>query len=283
MLIEWTKDLLKTGADKADSKARAVGLNQSMKYREFTIPKKNGKTRAIVAPNEGLKKFQREQLRPLEAIFYTQLTEHNLQNKDIFHGFLRNRNCITAAQKHVGYKATLMMDIKNFFDTVQYNNLPQGLNLDHRLFHKKGYAAQGFPSSPMIANIAAVPVMAQILEDIESYTIQKFTISIYADDVQLSVNDPTLLPYMEQAIIKAFTHFGFDINNRKTRIRYAKYGWRRILGVNVGETEVRATRKVMRKIRAAKYQSSKSILAANSLGGLTTWSKCTFPKKYQGT
>lgn len=260
-------------------KEKAIADKQSMKYREFTIPKKNGKKRCIVAPNEGLKKFQREQLKDLERTFYNTLESHHLAAADIFHGFLRGKNCITAAQKHIGYKATLMMDIKNFFDTVSRNNLPKGLELDSRLFHAKGYAAQGFPSSPMIANIAAVPVISRILEQSKQNPyLRPYIITVYADDIQISTNHPEDLYGLTNTVVEAFTHFGFDINHRKTRIRYAKHGWRRILGVNVGIAEVRATRKVMRKIRAAKHQSKTSMTAANSLGGLTTWSKCTLPK-----
>ena len=249
-----------------------------MEYKEYIIPKKGGKTRKIVAPDEELKAYQRGELRRLEDIFKKESKLHGIVDYDLFHGFLHAKNCVTAATKHVGYKATIMMDISNFFDSVFANHINPAYKLDRRLFHRDGHAAQGFPSSPMVANIAAIPVMAEIVQKVRSLE-KGAAITIYADDVTISVNNPAVIPVVQRIVKRAFNLHGFTINEKKTRVKYAEYGYRRILGVNVGETGVRATRKTMRKIRAARHQSKQSIHAARSCGGLMTWSRCILPRK----
>ena len=76
--------------------------------------------------------------------------------------------------------------------------------------------------------------------------------------------------------LKKITQYfqSFKIHSNKTRIRYAKYGYRKILGINVGDNDIKTTRKIMRKIRAANHQEN-----GPSLGGLITWSKLYEPKK----
>lgn len=68
----------------------------------------------------------------------------------------------------------------------------------------------------------------------------------------------------------------FKINRNKTRVRSSVAGYRKILGINVGDDHIRATRKVMRKIRAADHQGN-----FHSKGGLSSWSKCYLPKHLQ--
>jgi len=249
-----------------------------MKYKEYIIPKKNGKIRKIVAPDNELKKFQKGYIKKLEAIFKIERAKYKLP-KSIIHGFIKQRNCVTAAKEHIGFEYTVMMDISNFFDSVHINHIPPEYKLDWKLFHKEGYAAQGFPSSPMVANIATVPVMSKINNELKQIT-SEFAITIYADDIFISANDDTLIPKIREIITTIFNAFGFNINENKTRIKFSKYGYRRILGVNVGTHKIRATRKTMKKLRAAKYQAINKLnkKAHMSAGGLKTWSKCLLPK-----
>jgi hypothetical protein len=249
-----------------------------MHYKEYVIPKKGGKTRKIVAPDDELKAFQQGNLKRLENIFYTEVTKYKLQDQDIFHGFLHGKNCVTAAKKHIGFNYTVMMDIAHFFDSVFANHIDPKYQLDSKLFHHEGHAAQGFPSSPLVANIASVPVLAAIHERLFALFREKFAITIYADDVAISCNDELLSPTIQRIVTEEFNMSGFIINQKKTRVRYAKHGYRRILGINVGITDIRATRKTMRKIRAAKHQAKRgSVHAGRSAGGLVTWSKCIPP------
>ena len=242
-----------------------------MRYREFSLKKKNGKARKICAPDKDLLKYQQSQLPRLLKRFFKEIGGTNVEN--IHHGFIKGRNVITAAEQHIGFKATIMMDISNFFDSVMHDMLPIDVR-DWPFFHKEGgYTAQGFATSPILANIASIKMVNEINLMLQEYKPYAFT--IYADDLQISLQTEDYIKLNNVIlrigdIVKSNL---FEINTGKTRIKYAKYGYRRILGVNVGDTEVRATRKIMRKIRAAEKQKQKS-----SLGGLRNWAKCSRPK-----
>ncbi len=243
-----------------------------MTYKEFTIPKKNGKARKVCAPDAELLKYQRKALYMIQGMYKEATKDTSIEN--VAHGFIRGRNVVTAAKQHIGYRSTIMMDISNFFDTVYKSMLPPALQ-DVAFYHKEGYAAQGFATSPLIANYASIGMLNEIKDNLDALKI-KYAFTIYADDLQISTNSEVheelngIIDIVSQSIRNA----GFGVNVKKTRIKYAKFGYRRILGVNVGDSEVRATRKVMRKIRAARHQNKKS-----SLGGLVNWSRCHEPKK----
>lgn len=250
-----------------------VNNADKMHYQEFQIPKKGGKFRNVVAPNKPLLRFQRSKLRQLQAYYLKHTKGTSVEN--VAHGFLKGRNVITAAKRHVGFKATIMMDISNFFDTVYKHMLPEKFSNVRQFFHKDGYAAQGFATSPLLANIASIDMIKTIDAFLTEKFDDKYAFTIYADDIQISVNteDYNTLNGIIDNVGRLVEHAGFGVNTKKTRIKYAKFGWRRILGVNVGETEVRATRAIMRKIRAAGHQKNGS-----SLGGLSNWASCKEPR-----
>jgi len=252
-------------------------------YTEHTIPKKNGKVRKICAPDADLLRYQRSKLPDLYRIFAGQASAYGVT--DIFHGFVPDKNCVTAARAHIGFDMTLMMDISEFFDSVQHSVLPSlSIADDASFYHAEGdYCAQGFATSPILANIAIIPIIKEILDFLtDSLGPGDFAFTIYADDLQISFNYELDWRFKQRiediiAVVSAcFTLANFRINSNKTRLRHAKYGYRRILGINVGNDHIRASRKTMRKLRAAKHQGN-----GPSAGGLTTWSKCYPPKSVQ--
>lgn len=255
-----------------------------LSYRDFLIPKKNGKPRKISAPSKELLKYQHNLMRGLYA--YHLKHESLLEVENIQHGFLKNRNCVTAARKHIGFKYTIIMDLQNFFDSCNTSHFPKSITRYTHLFHKDGYCAQGFASSPILANIASLQMMKQIKENLISLHneykltqefsepgVDTFAFTTYADDIQISTNCKPLIGTIIHNVDSFAVKNGFIINRNKTRVRTAIAGYRRILGINVGADHIRATRKTMRKIRAADHQGN-----YHSKGGLITWSKCMLPK-----
>ena len=97
---------------------------------------------------------------------------------------------------------------------------------------------------------------------------------MYADDIQISYNDKSLKKNIIQIVESEFSFGGFEINRKKTRTRNATCGFRKILGINVGDESIRGSRKTMRKIRAANHQGN-----YHSKGGLQSWANCHKPKK----
>ena len=270
----------------ATSKRSTSNKYTDLSYRDFLIPKKNGKPRRISAPSKELLKYQHNLMPGLYA--YHMKRERELNCENIQHGFIPNRNCVTAATQHIGYKYTIIMDLENFFDSCNMSHFHKGITRYTHLFHAKGHCAQGFATSPILSAIASLPMVNEIkqflnlihtdatnnmdrLEPGVDYISHAFT--IYADDLQFSTNCTKLLkPIIETVTSIAESHC-FKINRNKTRVRNAVNGYRRILGINVGDDHIRATRKTMRKIRAADHQGN-----FHSKGGLTTWSLNLLPK-----
>ena len=252
-------------------------MGSNYKYKEYLIPKKGGNLRKIVAPNKDLLEYQQKALPVLEGLYNRIACNYGLD--DISHGFRSGKNCVTAAEKHIGFDLTIMMDISNFFDSVTYEHVKDYMEYDSNFFHNEGYAAQGFATSPIISNIAILKTIRNINNDLQQM-LKEYAFTMYADDIQISFNrkDKTVKGKEEQDIIDMICFMlnndGFNINDKKTRIRYAEHGYRKILGINVGDYGIRATRRTMRKIRAASFQGN-----YHSKGGLISWSHCNKPKK----
>ena len=259
-----------------------------LSYRDFLIPKKNGKPRRISAPSKELLKYQHNLMPGLYR--YHAKQEKTLDCENIQHGFIPNRNCVTAATQHIGYRYTIIMDLENFFDSCNLSHFPKRITRYTHLFHAKGHCAQGFASSPILSAIASLPMVNEIKQFLEEshkdavnnmdrlepdvdYASYAFT--IYADDLQFSTNNPRLIKQIIETVTIIAEQHGFKINRNKTRVRKSINGYRRILGINVGDDHIRATRKTMRKIRAADHQGN-----FHSKGGLTNWSLCKFPTKH---
>ena len=259
---------------------------KDLSYRDFLIPKKNGKPRRISAPSKELLKYQHNLMPGLYRYHAKQEKTLNCQN--IQHGFIPNRNCVTAATQHIGYRYTIIMDLENFFDSCNMTHFHKGITRYTHLFHVRGHCAQGFATSPILSAIASLPMVNEIkqflttihinatnsidrLEPGVDYTSHAFT--IYADDLQFSTNNAKLVKQIINEVTIIAESHGFKINRNKTRVRKSINGYRKILGINVGEDHIRATRKIMRKIRAADHQGN-----FHSKAGLTTWSKTLLPK-----
>ena len=235
-----------------------------MTYRVFQIPKKKG-YRTIFAPDAELKTYQRKLVKSYEKYYFNKIKNTPIEN--ITHGFLSGRNCTTAAEQHIGYEYTTMMDIKNFFDTVNKSMLPDFISKDERLFTKQGYCAQGFPTSPILCNIAMLPVITRLHTALQNITTD-FVFTIYADDITISYNDPLLKHNIISTVVSILFLYGFMISYKKTRTRKQYNGYRRILGINVAADSIRPTRKSIRKLRAATHQNNE-----DSIRGLSEWMK----------
>lgn len=251
-------------------------------YKEFVIKKKNGKQRKIVSPSSELKALQRDKVFQLYPQF--KALAGNLANR--FHGFIPKRNSITAATQHIGFSSTTMYDLENFFDTVTDTHIrAAGLHIPisehHIVYHRDGYTAQGFPSSPMLANIAAIPFMREIEQRLILLAGKgNFALTIYADDIQISLHQDSksIWQTVHKIVNESAKKANLVINPSKTRTRFAKYGFIRMLGVNITPNGIVATRKTNRKVRAVRQQVDKKQPKGQVLGGLRTWQKCLYPK-----
>jgi len=276
--------------------------------RVVRIPKGGGKFRTIYCP-DGKEKRQYRALLPKLHELHARLTEQH-GTRGVAHAFVPNRNPVTCALPHCGFKVTVSCDLSNWFDSVTLKNLldagvPQELAESVTLPDEQGVRRlrQGLPTSPVAANIAAVAMDADILRYMNRIKMSlqsicraniDFTYTRYADDINVSftadINDSGL-----RALVQSMTKMigmyaamrGWTVAEHKTRVQYAKAGRRIIVGIAVDDY-IHATRETRRKLRAARHQAalckdSKKGKAAQSANGLAEWAACKLPHLCRGT
>lgn len=243
-------------------------MHEDFLYQTIKINKKNGKYRIIYAPSPSYKSLLRSFI-PLLL---------DIHNRNIIfdcdHAFLPNRNCVTNASQHINNRYVLTLDIENFFDSIQTHRLLEYIPpniLNFMLVDNK--VAQGFPTSPYLANISMIQIDFQIIQ-----ALKKIDPSIiytrYADDLTISFNLKTHHKNVHNIIQDILKEFQLNLNSLKTKIQDKQHGRAIITGIGVSFSGVHPTRATLKKLRAALHQNN-----ASSYNGLLAWSKCRFPQK----
>lgn len=167
----------------------------SVKYRTYTIPKRNGKLRTINHPTKALKNYQRI----LSKEIFSKLPVH-----DRVYSYKKDTSIKDLASYHKNSRFLLRIDFRDFFPSLNSKNIRELLskNLDSFNFQltndditlinyivcKSNKLTIGAPSSPIISNV--------LLYDFD-YEMNNFSNKIkysrYADDLYFSSNTPDLL------------------------------------------------------------------------------------------
>lgn len=163
-------------------------MPSNYRYRTFRLPKKSGGYRTIYSPNNSLGIVQRKLSQVLYVIY---------QPKSSVHGFATSRSIITNAKAHVGKQYVLNIDIKDFFDLINFGRV-RGLfigkpyQLDEKVatvlaqiccFNNK--LPQGAPTSPIISNL----ICAKLDSELQRLSQKNgLFYTRYADDITFSSN-----------------------------------------------------------------------------------------------
>jgi hypothetical protein len=227
--------------------------------KKITIPKKNGTERLIYACSK-----------KETAKFRSILQNINQNDLKYAYGFIKGRNIVSAAKQHIDRDVTISMDLKDFFDTVKLSQVEGKIEQYQITTNKDGYRSktdifdecfpdgaprQGLATSPAIANIAGKAIDDSIVRALKKLGI-RCAYTRYADDICVSINGTgkdiidKVMTKMRNCIIRC----GFKVNEKKTRIQYAKYGRRQILGIMVDNDNVYISRKTRRKARSAVFK-----------------------------
>lgn len=256
--------------------------------RVIKIKKRSGGERIIYAPSpeEKLKfKTLLGEIRPPLS-----LLEHA-------HAFLPNRNIVTNALPHIGKRVTISFDIEKFFDSVKPEMVAKFVPVKViRECFIDGAPRQGLPTSPMIANIAATALDKAIVKALyKEFPPGEVVYTRYADDISISVDTHLQLHKVVDIVKDCVCRCGFSLNERKTKIQFARKGRREICGVMVDDTGVHISRKTRRYIRAVRYYLRKVLTGriqvpdvekdqlierlTNKLAGLLEFSMLKLPNK----
>jgi hypothetical protein len=231
------------------------------------MPKRRGEHRVICVPcDELLKRLEDYKL-------YLADTLKEMARPDVSYGFEAGKNCALMALQHIGFRYTLSIDLKDFFDHVTVDKIP--IQLPQSIIQDcfvDGRAPQGFCTSPFLANLAAITMDTRILDRLINQ--DSVTYTRYADDLVISFDDLSRYREIKRGVIQEIVGSGFMVNERKTRLQSAKNGRRIITGIGVDDFGIYPTRKTLKKLRAAEHQDN-----LDSKQGLAAWSKCTLPRK----
>jgi len=271
--------------------------NKDRNIEKFTIPKKDGSKRNVIAPSKDLKYIQKS--------LYWRLFRRYKAN-DAAHGFVSKRGISTNAEPHVGAKSMGKIDISNFFDSIStdhlknclfgnqhvcryckhYERMMDGLcnpsiyknkEIDYKykcdelkaifipnyceitgynsLFTRvieictyNGYCAQGFPTSPIIANI----VLRGFDQTMSGHcNDNNIAYTRYADDLAFSSKELSKEELKKIIIKKAYQQlfaYGFQPNKKKTMFK-SNAGRMKVCGV-VTNVKKNVQRSVVHTFRA---------------------------------
>lgn len=250
--------------------AFARNVSETSHYINFQLPKKSGGLRKISAPMPALKAAQ---------IWILENVLNKVAVHEAAHGFLSGKNIVSNAEKHVGAKVVVNLDLENFFPSITYKRVKgifrsfgyseavstvfallttapntEEIELDGKTYfvaNGERHLPQGSPASPQISNIASRRLdksLAKIAAD------HDFIYTRYADDLTFSSeNKDADCGKLMQQIRYVVEKQGFVVNENKTRI-LRKGRRQEVTGIVVND-KISIDRKTLRKFRAVLHQA----------------------------
>ena len=217
-------------------------LPDSEKYHTFEVPKKNGSTRIIQAPDPRLKTLQRR----LADVLYVCSNEINKKEsrRPLSHGFKKGYSIYSNAKCHKNRRYVLNFDLEDFFPSINFGRV-RGYFIKNRDFELEEQVAttiakiachnnelpQGSPCSPVVSNLIAHLLDVRLVRIAKKY---KCTYSRYADDITFSTSQkdfPTDIAIQDrqnktiwclsELIENQVERSGFKVNSAKTRMSYS--------------------------------------------------------------
>lgn len=163
-------------------------------YHTFSIPKKKGGRRQIHAPHGALKEIQRKLNYILQLIYSPRAPVY---------GFVKGRSIKRNAKIHMNKKWVLNIDLKDFFDTINFGRV-RGILLKPPYNIGEGAATaiaqiachnnclpQGAPTSPVLSNMICKFLDTRLSQIAKEYGL---IYSRYADDMTFSTTRPEFPP-----------------------------------------------------------------------------------------
>lgn len=217
-----------------------VVYKMPVKYETFTVPKKTGGVRIISAPYPELKLLQRRLSDGLQSC-WDEINSEKKITKPISHGFRRRSSILTNASVHRGRRFVFNVDIKDFFDSINFGRV-YGFFIKNNDFALSesvakilaaischdGKLPQGSPCSPVISNLIGQILDIRLAQLARSHGC---SYSRYADDLTFSTNKPVFPSAIAalginhswvagEALSKIIEKSGFQLNPKKTRMQY---------------------------------------------------------------
>lgn len=213
-----------------------------LRYKVFTIPKRDGSLRTVAQPAREVKAIQRWLVNDLSSI----LPVHSAAT-----AYQKGMSIKINAERHVGSGFLLKMDFKNFFPSIEFGDLCAHL----QKYASSRYDASaiemisrlccwapgrrpplrlciGAPSSPLLSN--------SVLYDFDCYfaeisTKDEVSYTRYADDLTFSSNSSDVLkkyPNIVKEFIASLPFPSLAINTKKT-VFASRAGLQMVTGITL--------------------------------------------------
>lgn len=275
-----------------DEIVRRLGVSEAelrsldISYSNFTIPKRSGGTRTILAPNPAVKSIQRRILRCLLR---------PLRSHPCATGFERGHSIVTNARPHVGQEVVIKLDIRDFFSNTRSDRVAgffslkgwndEAVELLTRICTYEGALPQGAPTSPRLSNLVNRRMDERLAPLAE---IHGMSYSRYADDITLS--GPARVPYLTRnpktlgrdtnpltranmmiyLVKKILSAYGYTLHTTK-KLRIARRHDRQIVTGLVVNEKVQLPRATRRRLRAIRHRLAKTGQATLTREQLAGW------------
>lgn len=205
-------------------------MSDSYRYQTWQLPKKGGGHRTIKSPCLRLRRLQRRLKDALDEVY---------PGRPAAHGFLAGHSIVTNAEQHLRKTFVFNVDLSGFFDSITTQRVrglfmarplefpPEVAELLAQVACFQGHLPQGAPSSPVISNMIAWRLDAE-LQWLAKHG--RATYTRYADDITFSftcsrerlphslvqLNGGDVAP--GSALLAAIQENGFDVNQSKVRL-----------------------------------------------------------------
>lgn len=200
-------------------------------YHCFQLTSTGGKPRPIAHPTGRLEQI----LKRLNELL------QRLTLPDAVHGGRRGRSNLTNAMAHVGAKALVKADIKDFFPSIKSGRVydtfarrcqcsPDVARILTRLTTYKGALPQGSPTSMVVAALVSEPLVQRLQALADSHG---GTLTQYVDDTSLS--GPEHVRRLKGVVARIIEQEGFTVSQHKTGA--PRYGAEKVVtGVRIGRS-----------------------------------------------
>lgn len=187
------------------------------------------------------------------------------------HAFEKKKSIPSMAAQHVNKHVVLSIDIKDFFHSIKQSMLQQtflSLGMGEKAARTvseictfKAFVPQGALTSPKIANlITALTFGPRIKEYCDENNL---TLSVYADDITISSNNPNLnVSEVLTFVSSCVTNAGFRVNREKTKVMWKTHR-QYVCGVVVN-SKTNMIKKERYKLRAIVHNITRNGLEAEA-------------------
>ncbi|SFS79440.1 reverse transcriptase family protein [Lutibacter maritimus] len=195
-------------------------------YYQFSIPKKSGTFRIIEAPNESLKRLQRNLNQYLQAVYYLNQSVCSYGYVISILGEKQTKNIYTNATQHLAKPFMLNTDFKDFFHQIKIDDVTQifkseFFNFDiytattlAKLCCYKDRLPMGTPTSPVLSNLYTLKLDNELLQWAKKHNT---SYTRFVDDLTFSSVTTSFSPLHFKQINEIALRHKLNFNEEKTR------------------------------------------------------------------